>query len=503
MGIKKYYASKDNTISNAFKSDLSTRGTGSNMGAADILEAFVIHGQTNDSLSSGQSEANATAAEQSRILLQFPVTDIIADMSSGELPSDVSKIKFHLNLYNAPHGSSTPLDYTLDVFSLDGAWNEGTGLDMENYSDLGVSNWIQKSSGNAWTKPGGDVVAAGATQKTFAFDTGLENLSLDVTDNVSRWVAGTDTNYGFLIKFQDTAVSSSDSFYTKKFFSRTSEYFHYQPTLEARWDSTRKDNRSNFYVSSSVATSADNLNTLFLYNIVRGQLKEIQNLDSHRLSVEIYSGSTTPAGNALSVVDKTGTTVSSVKAGRLEENGAVVTGIYTASFASTSSFDTIFDVWHTGSGVNRVNFYTGSYEPGLVDTSDNLYAEEYITSVLNLDDSYTKGQKPTIRVFARKKEWKPNIYTVASVDTEPNIIEDSYYRIHRVIDDLEVIPFGTGSTNNNFSRLSYDVSGSYFDLDTSCLEPGYAYGITFAYYLQGKYKEQPEVFKFKIKEEDK
>jgi hypothetical protein len=35
------------------------------------------------------------------------------------------------------------------------------------------------------------------------------------------------------------------------------------------------------------------------------------------------------------------------------------------------------------------------------------------------------------------------------------------------------------------------------------LEPGYAYGITFAYYLQGKYAEQPEVFKFKIKEEDK
>ena len=85
----------------------------------------------------------------------------------------------------------------------------------------------------------------------------------------------------------------------------------------------------------------------------------------------------------------------------------------------------------------------------------------------------------------------------------PSIVEDSYFRIHRVVDNLEVIPYGTGSANNNFSRLSYDVSGSYFELDTSCLEPGYAYGITFAYYLQGKYKEQPEVFKFKIKEEDK
>ena len=41
MGIKRYYAISDNTITNAFKTDLSTRATGSNMGAADILEVFL------------------------------------------------------------------------------------------------------------------------------------------------------------------------------------------------------------------------------------------------------------------------------------------------------------------------------------------------------------------------------------------------------------------------------------------------------------------------------
>ena len=49
MGIKRYFASKDNTITNAFAENLTTRGTGSNMGAADILETFVIHGQTSAS----------------------------------------------------------------------------------------------------------------------------------------------------------------------------------------------------------------------------------------------------------------------------------------------------------------------------------------------------------------------------------------------------------------------------------------------------------------------
>ena len=45
MAIKKYVASKDNTITNAFGIDLNTRSTGSNMGAADILEIFSIYGQ--------------------------------------------------------------------------------------------------------------------------------------------------------------------------------------------------------------------------------------------------------------------------------------------------------------------------------------------------------------------------------------------------------------------------------------------------------------------------
>ena len=125
-----------------------------------------------------------------------------------------------------------------------------------------------------------------------------------------------------------------------------------------------------------------------------------------------------------------------------------------------------------------------------------------MTTITNLDDSYRKGQKPRLRVFVRDKDWSPNIYTVANAAVDTTIIEDAYYSIHRSIDNLEIIPFGTGSSNNNFTRLSYDVSGNYFEMDTSCLEPGYMYGIKFAYYLQGEYREQPEVFKFKIEEDD-
>ena len=42
MAIKRYICDADSTITNAFREDLAIRGTGSNMGASDVLEVFMI-----------------------------------------------------------------------------------------------------------------------------------------------------------------------------------------------------------------------------------------------------------------------------------------------------------------------------------------------------------------------------------------------------------------------------------------------------------------------------
>ena len=504
MGIKKYFATKDNTITNAYKENLSTKGTGSNMGAADILETFIIHGQTSASIS-------AANAEQSRAIIQFAAdTTIASDMTAGTIPNDTGSLKFYLTLYNAPHGNTVPQDFTMDVCMLsqsnsDQGWTEGRGLDMDNYTDIGQSNWEYATTSLSWSQGGGSYHRGANTSGSMTFETGLENLSLDVSEQVYKWLDDT-ANDGFLIKLPDSAVSGTDSLYTKMFFSRTSEFYFYRPTLEARWNSARKDNRGNFFISSSLAPKADNLNTLYLYNVVRGQLANIPigaGLPENKVIVEIYSGSSSPAGSALAVDDSSSALVSAVTGGLLVENNVEMTGIYTASFASTSSYDTIFDVWSNQTdAIPRVNYYTGSYEPVSLATSDLLYDTQYITTITNLRDSYTKGQKPKLRLFTREKDWSSNIYTVATRTIIPEIIENAYYSLHRTIDNLEIIPFGTGSAVNNFTRLSYDVSGNYFELDTSYLESGYSYGIQFAYYLQGEYREQPEVFKFRIEEEE-
>jgi hypothetical protein len=66
MGIKRYVANSDNTITNAFgvNKGTDTRATGSNMGAADILEVFSIYGQQTVS-----SSVNTASVELSRALV--------------------------------------------------------------------------------------------------------------------------------------------------------------------------------------------------------------------------------------------------------------------------------------------------------------------------------------------------------------------------------------------------------------------------------------------------
>jgi len=342
MGIKRYFATQDNTISNAFKADLKNRGTGSNMGASDILEAFVIHGQTSASIDSN-------SAEQSRILLQFDMNQVLDDIANGVIPS--SSVDFRLKMYNAPHTDTTPLSYSLNVIMLTQSWEEGRGLDMDSYTDLGVCNWVSSSKGTFWgSNPanpataitGGYFETGENASASYFFSGGLEDLDVNVNFAVDRWrSSGSTYNNGFILKHTDEVIAGAKgTFFTKKFFGRNSEFYFKRPVLEARWDSSRKDNRGNFIVSSSLADGTDNLNTLFLYNNVRGQLKNIPGLKDNQLLVKVYSGSaTSPGTQSVLIIDSDNNAEHHLTGGILIENGVEVSDLCTYAFATTSSND--------------------------------------------------------------------------------------------------------------------------------------------------------------------
>lgn len=473
MGIKRYISTKDTTITDAYKENLATRATGSNMGASDVLEIFSIYGQ-----------ADTSSLERSRILVHFPIEQIASDRAANILPSS-GNVKFYLKLSNTVHPFSTPRNFTLKVQAVSRMWDEGTGMDMEKYLDTGFANWEYAQNGQPWTSQGGDYHSSPIFYQTF--DIGNENLTTDITSLVEEWIAGSKDNNGIGIMLSGSHESgSTDSFYTKKFFSRGSEFFFKRPWIEAQFDSSRKDNRQSFYNSSSLAPAEDNLNLLYLYNRHRGKLVNIPAVGTGSIYLSLYSGSSGPEGNRLTL-HKSQTVIT---------GGYVSTGVYTASVAINTPLPYVFDVWHDNAGTN---FITGSAITILDPSGDDdldIEIPQYSLALTNLKPTYSTRETARFNLFVKNKEWSPTIYTIASQPARAFLIDDAYYKLFRISDNLEVIPYGTGSMNH--TRLSFDGKANYFDLDISILESGYSYGLKFTFKNSGKFYEQREMFKFRV-----
>ena len=477
MAIKRYFSNADTTITNAFKANLISRGVSGNMGQSDILEVFSIYGQVNPS-----------SSELSRILVQFPINDIITDRTNALIPASGS-ISWFLKLYNAKHGQTLPKDYTMTVSAVSSSWNEGYGLDMEEYSDIGYANWNTASSSSSgtssWTSAGGDYHISPTA--SYFFNKGTEDLVVDVSSIVEQWIAGSKTNYGFGVKLSSSHEQAAQSFYTKKFFARGTEFFFKKPTLEARWNSVRRDNRGYFYASSSLASAADNLNTIYLYNVVRGQLKNIPAVGTGSIYVKVFT-------------DSSGSTTITPTPNTPVTGGWVSTGIYSASFALNTTASEVFDRWFDTTLTTC--FHTGAIDIYDLDAQDYSPSNRYVVSCTNLKSIYYTEEQARFRFFTRKKDWSPTIYNVATSFVPSEIIESASYKLVRISDNLEVIPYGTGSLLH--TGLSYDVSGSYFDLDMNLLETDYSYQIKLSFYdgATNSWKEQLETFKFRVEKNE-
>jgi hypothetical protein len=385
-------------------------------------------------------------------------------------------------MFNIKHSDTVPRNFILAVNPISGSWSEGDGLDMENYKDLGFANWISSSSTTGWVNQGGDFFST--PQFSQSFETGVEDLEIDITELVENWLDNSIPTNGLNIRLTSSQEQSNTSYYTKKFSDRRSEFFYNKPLIEARFNSSIKDDRSNFFISSSNAPAEDNLNKLYLYNRHRGSLKDIPAVGTGNIFLSLYSGSTGPEGNPLTLH----TGFSSVT------GSWVSTGIYSASVGISSSFKYVYDVWHDNS---VLTFSLGS-EIEILQSQDetNFSNSQYVANVVDLKSEYHIDEKIRFSLFIRDKNWQPNIYSVATSEIKTKVIKDLYYKINRLTDNLEVIAYGTGSTQHTLT--SYDGTGNYFDLDGSLFEPDYTYKLKFGYKENNKFYELKEVFKFRV-----
>ena len=391
-----------------------------------------------------------------------------------------------------------------------------TSIDLSGVTGLSVSGSIAAFTGGSgtWANVGaGDIAIKSASVVSGLTETqatGSQNLEIDITTFVEDWLASTYGNYGLLVKITEayeplnTVASSveivnangvSGSFYTKKYYARTSDLIFYRPAIEAQWNNAAGDDRANFYYSSSLAPAADNMNTLYLNNKIRGRYANVPGLASHKMKVAFFTSSAGEPDTGNLTVVTGGANVTSIDASKTD------TGIYSCSAAVPSgAYGTIYDVWYTGSAAPYTIYHRGQITPKVFSGDDYYENTKYIFKIKNGKLNYNIADSERLRLYTRAKNITPNIYSVSQNTTSVTIIPEIYYRVVRTYDDMEVIPFGTGSMKH--TKLSYDASGSYFDFDFSNLYKNTEYRFDFAYYedYASDYIVHPYSFKFRTSE---
>ena len=228
---------------------------------------------------------------------------------------------------------------------------------------------------------------------------------------------------------------ATESYYTKKFFGRGSEFFFKRPTIEAVWNSSIKDDRGNFYASSSLLPQSENERTIYLYNAIGGRLRDVPGQTT--LGVRIFDA---PSGG------------SQIPAGLITA-GKVSTGIYSASFELDTTETVVYDRWFDPAFTTC--YHTGTIEIKNHQASGYSPYPNYVTNLTNLRPIYYKHETNRFRFYVRQKDWSPTIYTVATARNDTLIIESGSYQIHRLTDDLIAIPYNTGSDKG--TEMSFDV----------------------------------------------
>lgn len=233
MAVYKIFPEKDAFILSQYPAQ--------NTGRDEVLEVSNYNGI--NVLSSAQGDLPAVT----RALIQFKTADI-NNVVNNIITGSAFQSKFNLYLASA---ENAPLDYTLEVYPISGAWDMGTGKvsDVPKTQDGCSWGWRGESGSNAWTTAGGDwYTDKSGSSQTFLY-TSDKDISMDVTDMVKLWNSSSIDNNGLILK-HSSSIEFSSSFVETNYFS-VDTHTIYPPELEFRWDD------SSYATPLTAVTSSD------------------------------------------------------------------------------------------------------------------------------------------------------------------------------------------------------------------------------------------------------
>jgi len=479
-------ASKDTYITNKIINN-SFRATDANMGEAGSLDLFKLY---NESLLSGETNP----IELSRLLIKFPLQEVTQMDTDKKIDINDSSFKAYIKLHDVYGGQTSPDKFHLILFPLSKSFDEGTGMDVVNFSDISACNYITSSFTNGaaieWNLAGAnksgslgdpniDVIVSGTLDSSVGpislsptqyFEKGTEDLYMDVTTIVSGTCAGLIPDHGFLIAYSGSYEKNPYSYFVKRFSSRNAARSSQRPKLYIQYNDSVQDSHTDMIFNVSSSLYLQNYHYEDLSNILSGS-------DSSELTGENCMKLKIESGSFKQLYD-----VSQALRGRHR-----VEGVYSASFA-ISSFDTLLYTQANLTGSITFNEVWTNNEETVTYLSSSItinkenrrkantkHQNNVLISVLNVNEEYRQGEKINIRVFAEDRD-RSITYVRTPYEKKSMIYRNMHFRIRDVFDGSILIDF---DKVNNSTLLSTDEDGMFFNFYTDSLPKGRTYVIDF------------------------
>ena len=486
-------ASSDTYITNKILNN-SYRVTDANVGQAATIDIFKLYSEST-------SGSDTSPTEISRGLVKFDL-DPLRKLTGSFLDISNSSFKCTLEMTDVYGGQTCPSNFRLIVFPLSRSFDEGMGRDIVTFTDLDACNFITSSiSGDtaiAWNLTGAnrqgllgsdnlDIISSGNLNdgngevylwKDQLFETGEEDLSVDITTIISATLKNLIPDCGFRISYSGSQETDKRTRFVKRFGSTQNSNFYNKPKLVVKFNDTIQDHHQSFYFNMSGSLFLNNFHRGRLANIVSGNsLSEVKGDDC--IILRLVSGT-----------ESDGTYFEKIITGSQHKVGQnYVTGVYSASFAisqftGSNSGEIRFggalsdEVKNAGSATfteiwssldDTIGFITGSVVVNSVNrTAFTNTSPRILVTVTNMQDEYRRDDKVKFTVFAEDID-RPISYKKLPFVTNSQIYTSLYYRIRDIENDEIIIPF---DTTDNGTLCSTNSDGMYFEMFMDSIPPG-------------------------------
>jgi hypothetical protein len=447
------------------------------VGRAGTLDLFKLYDET-------LSGSTGYHTELSRILIKFDVGRARA-LATSSLDVNASSFRAKLRLQSIESNLPVPRDFTVSIFPLARAFDEGDGRDVSGFSDIDTCNYLNSSAGVLWSISGAyasgalgdtgiDYYASGnlsdglglrSLESKQTFKVGNEDLFVDVTDVMSATIAGVIPDYGLLLSFTSSQETDTTTRFVKRFASRHVTLENLRPRLEIHSnDSINDAHASSFF---------DVTGSLYLRNFA----------GSSQLNL-VSSSQEIVGANCLRIVLSTGSFSTTITASQQMVGSTFVTGSYLGSFCISAQNSTavsgsvklsdhisstgsvVFsEKWQSidGSVIFASTFLTCSLPAR---TTFDAVPRQLRLYTTNARQKYNLNQSYRIRSFAYDSNYEPSSTRVPKPTKSAS--PETYYRV-RDLDGKVYIPF---ERNSGGTKLSVDSGGMFFDLHTDGLPRG-------------------------------